>query len=58
MRNQEDEYQRVYLVWGLTPADVSDCNQKSGDYCFGNPRYDHTFNMNSVETQLAFKVKH
>lgn len=55
-RNQEDEYQRVYLVWGLKPADISACDQKSGDYCFGNPQYDSTFNMNTAEAQIAFKV--
>lgn len=56
MRNQEDEYQRIHLVWGLAAADISKCDQKSADFCFGQPQYDDKFDMNTAEAQIAFKV--
>ncbi|XP_053407451.1 uncharacterized protein LOC123533361 [Mercenaria mercenaria] len=55
LRNQDDEYQRLYLVWGILPADISACDQKSADFCFGEPKYDRHFEMNTESAQIAFK---
>ncbi|KAL4238149.1 hypothetical protein ACF0H5_002860 [Mactra antiquata] len=54
-RNHDDEYQRLYMVWGILPVDVSHCDKKSAEYCFGRTQYDHDIDMNINEAQVAFK---
>ena len=56
-RNDEDEYSRLYLVWGMQDPDISNCNLKSYEYCPGTPVWDENFDMNSPEAQTAFKVR-
>ena len=56
-RNDEDEYTRLYLIWGLRPVDISQCNLKSAEYCRGTHVTAEDFDMNTPEAQIAFKVK-
>ncbi|WAR18412.1 DISP1-like protein [Mya arenaria] len=56
LRDKDDEYQRLYLVWGLGEADIKDCDLRSGEYCFGKPTWDSEFDMNNAEAQLATKA--
>ena len=58
LRNDEDEYTRLYIVWGLHPVDISNCDLKSAAYCRGTPVLDEKFDMNIPEAQVAFKVRY
>ena len=52
----EHEYTDVYLLWGMRPQDMSSCNAKSSEKCYGSPVFDDTFNPSTKEAQSAMKV--
>ncbi|XP_061167576.1 protein dispatched homolog 3-like [Saccostrea echinata] len=52
VKNVDDNLVKIYIVWGISEKDRSDCHFSSVD-CRGNQVYDSSFNPNPLDNQLA-----
>ncbi|KAL5008655.1 hypothetical protein ScPMuIL_014236 [Solemya velum] len=53
LRNTENDYAKVFLVWGMHGRDISSCDFKSYEYCSGEQVWDQNFNISSPDAQIA-----
>lgn len=56
LRNTENDYAKVFLVWGMHGRDISSCDFKSYEYCSGEQVWDQNFNISSPDAQIAMYV--
>ena len=54
--SSDDNVLNVWIMWGLKNQDISECHHTNVS-CFGKTVWDDTFNLNSVEAQVALKVR-